>query len=1285
MLTIYKASAGSGKTFQLALYYLKMVLGVKEPGAERHRLNPNLLTDAPSRSHRGILAITFTNKATEEMKTRIVESLNTIAHAKSPDDHKYIEELIDEFGCTFEELQKAAGRAMVSLLLDFTFFNVSTIDSFFQTVLRTFARELGVQGDYNIEIDSTDAIGNALNMLLDELNGHTAETEDEMVRRIRRWFDREAGDRDGKYNPFRRQSKDFKGIVAQIKKIFTEDFKPLQQELYNYLARPDLLDRFRRQLHALNRNIAPDVISALDDLEAGLQASEQYDFIIKNTRTLIDNLRADPETELFGQKMGVGIERLLKGEKEIGKGEYKLLKKNIPNETYESAMDTFAERLRHLYLPVKLARLLLSKTPQLEFIGLILKYINQLREDENLLILDDTSTYISRIINGSEIPFIYEHLGNRLHHFLIDEFQDTSRLQWDNLLPLVNTAQAEGNDSLIIGDIKQAIYRFRNSDATLLGQRLENVDFPYAETRRVLGNLPAQNCNYRTAHGIVRFNNTILPELAKFALDDPNPQGYTGAQILQMCAAETAHLDAKIKLFPCNILTHAEVVKRAQKMTAEQLPPPYDIKGDMLVQPVIEDRETRIAVIIEQIRRQHDVEKFKWNDIAILYRFNTNISRLVEELLNADIPLQSQDNLFLRNASSIKLIVALLTMLADAGMPEVRKNSRDEQPSSQGQSTDHLLFESRYNFFRYYSNPDGEALAPEEAIRKAIDLDTPTEITAKKEIDVKNTTNRPTTADPNKNDGSNAVLSLDAAIDKILAKHPATLVAIIEAILSTGLIPEPIIQKEKDYIATFTDLAGQYSESGDGGDLPGFLAWWEIHQEKASIVPPPDCDAVRLMTIHGSKGLEFKCVHLVDFNWKLVDERESAWIDIRPHASGAQKGVPNVPVGLPFDPPTIPPLFCFDLSASQIGFPSSPFESYLRKQQREMRIDAFNVAYVGLTRAQNQLSVYFDWSPRAKSITTIGQALAAALCECVENPPSDPLCSPIPANAINPDTLAMHIEVPAPKVLTPDEIADKLKKQADKKAAEELNRAESALYNSAYNSYFRSDVSSIVNVDSLNPDVFIDEDIDDTDDMPEGADDTPETLDSDAETATSRSRERLARRKRMRSEHTVRGVDLHEILARIRTLPDTDSETIARAFDKAFDGVAALDGFNAEARGNYALTIDKMLGNTETARWFDPANRIFTEVTYLTTSESTNGDKQADKDKPRFISRRIDRLVQMSDGSFEVVDYKFTKTTDALHISQVRDYVEAIRAMNPGAEVRGYLWYVDLDKISTVS
>lgn len=1210
MLTIYKASAGSGKTYQLALRYLKMVLGVKNPSDGRWQLNKALLTDRPSRGHRRILAITFTNKATEEMKSRIIASLDDIAKATDANSHNYIPTLCEQLNCNFEELRTAARHAMVSILIDYSYFNVSTIDSFFQTVLRTFSRELGIQGDYNIEISSTNIVRTALNMLLDELETKRVDKSEPKLLRVRNWLNNRVIEAKGKYNVFNRNSGDFLNLVKIVDRIYREDFRKQKDSLSEYLDDPEKLDNFRQIIEQKLADEQAQFVQAAHDFETDINASGQEKYVIASTKSLIDKII----TQKFDwdDRSNKIHQRLLYGPKVIGSCEYRLKAKGVVEGAYETAVDRFMERIRCIYVRYRTLKILLSIVPQLEFINLSLKYISRVCAENNLLILDDTSTYISRIINGSEIPFVYEFIGTHLQHYLIDEFQDTSRLQWQNLLPLVKNSHAAGDDCLIIGDIKQAIYRFRNSDASILGRRLEETDFPEAEGREIVGTSPSENRNFRTAHGIVKFNNTLLPRFAAMAMNEDTPEGFTGPHVQQMCVDSRAHLDARIALFPFN--KKGENAKKSH--------------------------EDRIRIIIEEIHRQHD-KGYRWSDIALLYRNGNNMEDIVKALLDEGIPLRSVDSLFLSNAPSVKLLVSLLKMLTVAGLPEKKEDSRH----SSIPKTDPVVFESRYNYFLNHGGPDGTPLSPQEALAKALD---PAE-GGGTEADTEKTLPK----------------TLNETIRSILHRHPATIVATIEAILAAGLIPDTLLNKEKDYIAAFTDLAMNYGETRDN-DLNGFLDWWS-QQSKAAIGAPADFDGVQLMSIHSAKGLEFKCVHLVDFGWELVDVRETVWLDIRP--ADEEHPLNEAGIEMPFDIPRelYPPIACFSLKNNALEYPHTPFRKYLDEQYRLFRIDALNIAYVGLTRPQNELNVYFDIDePKdgaASGAFTVGNVLYHVLPEIIGKKvdETDPYSLFIPEEAFNVEDHSLILEVPATKPLDKDEIEKRQKKEAEDKKREQELADEAAEFTRNYTSEYRSDVESVINVKSLETSVDPGEDDPEEDEV--AADDT-ETM--------------IKRHRYQKSENTQRGLDLHEILSHLPYVQSSDN--LDALLEEACEASRLSAGYCVENEAAYKETLKKILTDERISRWFSPESRIDTEIPYHKPSPEHKSDEFADLG----VVRRIDRLVEYKDGRIEVVDYKFTTEESERYVRQLREYVTDLDAVFPGRSVSGVIWYCDLDKIAPI-
>lgn len=1231
MLNIYKASAGSGKTFTLAREYIKMLLGVENRDMGTWSLNRALLTGRHSIGHRHILAITFTNKATEEMKTRIIANLAGLTHIHTLDDHPYAKSLTSVLGCTIDELSTAARNAMTSLLLDFSFFNVSTIDSFFQSVLRTFARELDIQGDYNIRIETDEAIRDAFNMLLDALNTMSHDTTDSLELRVREWLNKFVDERTGKdvkFSPFQRNSSIYNDRIKVVKDIFTEQFKPLQADLREYLADPANLERFRAETERVMAEQATAVTTAVDTLLAAVDSLGFSDNLSKNFVNAIEKVRSG---EIF--------DKLAKGIKDLPVSFNLAVTGNLDrasNSTYTKgfkvsdwptelscAFEQWANDTSRAMTRWLTARELNENIPSLEFIGLMMSYLDRLRESDNMLILDDSSSYIKRIIGGSSVPFIYEHIGTEYRNFLIDEFQDTSRLQWENIKPLIDNSHADNDDSLIIGDTKQAIYRFRNSDATILGNDLTAKDFPHPDEHRVKGNTPEDNTNWRTAHPIVKLNNAIFPLFASEAFGVQMPiDGYTPADVVQQCSAKTAGLPARVRFFPFDMSMKGAYKTGEDVVAGSVATVPTD--ADKFSDVDILDRfeplpgTLRVECIVSQIKAQHDLHGYRWGEIAILSRFNKSADPVVKALLKNDIPVQSAESLFLKNAPSVRLILGILRLIARAGTPDAPINRASaDNPKTRAEARMELaLFESRFDYFLH-----AKGYAPAEAINSALN--------------------------PNDGDGAPVNASINDTIRTILDNHPSTLVAIIESILVNKLVPYSIVEKEKDYVAAFEDLALSYSEEHDN-NLNGFLAWWDAHGDRQTVTPPPDADAVVVMSVHRAKGLEFKCVHVIDFEWEFTSKNEKIWLDVRP---GSDTNTCDVALDLDIDPATLPPLTLFRIAFHHSDLPFSPYRGIVAEQRRKMILDAINIAYVALTRPVSELSVYFACSDAGKSkgtdhgealptvVETVADALVRSLDHLVAVGNGDSLTLTVDRNIYNPVTGALALDVAADdkeassKVESPD-VKDDRFVEVD--------------YLGKYLSTNRGDVNTLVRVDAL-----------------ETADDgeaEADIDDSDADDSDTDDEKRLFARY---AEATRRGVDLHRILEGIRVPED---------FDTALAVASQSPGFDTEAIEAYASTLRKALVPRIVDRWFNDADDISTETSFFIPANDVEagGEERI---------KRIDRLVVHPNGEVDVVDYKFTTEQTKEHRAQVERYVRCVQRIMPDARVRGFLWYVDLARV----
>lgn len=510
MITIYKASAGSGKTFNLAREYIKLILGTKGNDG-RYRLRQ----PETHPLHDRVLAITFTNKATEEMKRRIIHELAVIAGVEpgwdKPSD--YQNELCSEFGCTPERLAKTAGEALRDLLNDFNRFNVSTIDSFFQMVLRSFAHEAEVTGSYDVELDDRNVIALSIDTMLQDLN-HPSRNSKSM--RLIDWLTRfmtKLIEEGASFNLFNRSSQVHNDLIDFIKDITDDTYREHEREILEDLSETGCFKNFSaaieeatRKAKETTRNKCLEAIQIL----TGIDPADKCGDIVKSK--ILESIENWSISGYYAVK-GVGT---------ISKLSLKAI--DDPDEIYKKAGKTDPRRslidnavlnalnsMKECLTTISTLRVISQNLYQMGLLSSVNEYLDRFRLENSTILLSDTNSIINKVIGDSSSPFLYEKIGIRFRHYLIDEFQDTSLSQWKNLSPLVEESLAHGNDNLVIGDEKQCIYRFRGSDPSLLHDMHTRYD-PSVVT--IKGNTLRDNTNWRSTPEVVRFNNTLFTSLS---------------------------------------------------------------------------------------------------------------------------------------------------------------------------------------------------------------------------------------------------------------------------------------------------------------------------------------------------------------------------------------------------------------------------------------------------------------------------------------------------------------------------------------------------------------------------------------------------------------------------------------------------------------------------------------------------------------------------------------------------------------------------------------------------
>ena len=505
-LSVYKASAGSGKTFTLATEYIR------------------LLVDNPL-SYRNILAVTFTNKATEEMKMRILSQLYGI-WKQLPDSSDYLEVIRQKTGFETNFISERAGIALANLLHNYNYFRVETIDTFFQSVLRNMARELDLTTNLRIGLNDYQVEELAVDQLIADLS-----TTDIMLQWILKYIMENISE-DKAWN-----------IISQIKNfghtIFRDDYKAVSRQLEQKMQEEGFFEDYTRRLREM-RQMAEEHMkeiaeSFFDNLEGeGLTIDDLANksrgiagFFLKLRKGIFD-----PSIENASVANCLESPERWCAKTHPRRDLIVMLAETTLGDILRYAV---SERPRQWKL-YKSADLTLRHLNQLRLLSSIEQKVHELNESANRFLLSDTQQLLHSLIGESDSPFIFEKIGTQLEHVMIDEFQDTSTVQWQNFRVLLAEAMShEGSSNLIVGDVKQSIYRWRSGDWRLLNDIEQQFNIQQIET------LPLKT-NYRSERGIITFNNAFFRQAADLEYATQRELGESEANQLQRAYADVEQL-----------------------------------------------------------------------------------------------------------------------------------------------------------------------------------------------------------------------------------------------------------------------------------------------------------------------------------------------------------------------------------------------------------------------------------------------------------------------------------------------------------------------------------------------------------------------------------------------------------------------------------------------------------------------------------------------------------------------------------------------------------------------
>ena len=622
-LTIYSASAGSGKTFRLAGIYLAHLFRSKY-------------------SYRKILAVTFTNKATAEMKSRILDQLYALA---AGDRSEYLHDLIKETHKEEVVIRREAKEILFAILHDFSRFSVCTIDTFFQKVIRAFAREAGLHSGYNIELDHSIILSSAV----DETISSSAKNPE-----LAQWLENYVLanlDEEKTWN-----LKD--GIMKLSEELFREKFKILSADETSRLSNKDFLLSYINKLKSIKQLFESKLEKLGKECEELFTSFGLTDDMFYYKSTGIPNYIRS----LASGKIIVPNKHVRKIENDPPKWSSGEMNVNLKN-ALNGGLDKILREILVFYdgniIQYNSASAILSNIYALGILSDVLKKIHEVATSENSFLISDAGEILSLITQGDQTPFIYEKIGNRFENYMIDEFQDTSFLQWNNFEPLVQNSMGEGNDNLVVGDVKQSIYRFRNSDWQILEQMKEK----WIDNKRFISKPLLKN--WRSRSNIIRFNNslfTLIPELIdkKFS-DDP------AALKFKKIYSEAIQEDPGKETGGYVRLEFVE-----DKESNETREPDDDLPYCGKWKDIVLDR-------IPQVIEAFQDKGYSASDIGILVRTSNEGAAVLKAIIeyanntparqksNYNFNIVSNDSLLLSNAHVITFIIAVLKVLDNSG------------------------------------------------------------------------------------------------------------------------------------------------------------------------------------------------------------------------------------------------------------------------------------------------------------------------------------------------------------------------------------------------------------------------------------------------------------------------------------------------------------------------------------------------------------------------------------------------------------------------------------------
>ncbi|NQV53825.1 MAG: UvrD-helicase domain-containing protein [Flavobacteriales bacterium] len=814
---VYKSSAGSGKTFNLAKVYLSLILTAKDPHYFKR-----------------ILAITFTVKAAAEMKDRIITYLSILAGnetRKRSDAEFMLDALKEDTRLSHEEIKERSGQRLHQILHQYGEFNIVTIDKFFARLVRSFASDLSLAPDFEIQVDRSMFIDRAADLLFEKVG-----TDDDLTFLLLQMLRSRLADD---------QSNNADDVIENAcRSLLSDEFYFARSKFKTW--KPQAVFALKEQLDQDAEALTGEFIApAKRAMEIFADRSIEAKDVYRGAQGIHTYFRRIAEGDLSKVQPNSYVLATIQEDKWMSGSKNPSIE-DVKEDLKKCFEETLSSMPVHQHL--QLINALRQEVYALGFYSALEDIFEWIREEDNIRLLSEFNTLISDQLQDEQTFFLFERLGTQFSHILIDEFQDTSVLQWKNLLPLVENSLSEGNTSLIVGDAKQSIYRWRNSDPEQF-VKLPKVDHPSSGLLESTFKEIVLDQNFRSSQQIVNFNNRFFDQAHRSMLSEAHRGTYS-------------------------TLEQHPVQEKAGEVN-------WWIDEDPKM-----NKNALMLKMLDRVRKMVDKDGVAPGDICGLFRTNADAAAFASMLLEAGFSVVSQESLLLKNNPLVQLLASTL----------------------QGLQWNKDPFITQLWFSRLTQH-----------------------------VNITNAHAKTKQVKQEKWSFTKTAKAMGFSFSTPEVQHGDTFQ---RAMAICKILHVPL---ENAFVSKFLDICLRYETSG-GYLKEGFLEYWAKKAEDESIQLADNTNAISVMTIHKSKGLEFPVVVVfMPEVTKRKNTKEYGWVEIEEHYA-----LGNV-----------------QLKLSQLR--ESHYARLPEEEDERSNLDLLNVLYVAFTRAERQLEI-FSIGPKKENL-----------------------------------------------------------------------------------------------------------------------------------------------------------------------------------------------------------------------------------------------------------------------------------------------------------------------------